>query len=73
MDADDDGGSGDDMVLRQAVQTKLPRGSTSPDKLRSPSPERPESMTLRMATLSPEHVQSPAARGTSTNDPSNCE
>ncbi|PHH86339.1 hypothetical protein CDD83_10385 [Cordyceps sp. RAO-2017] len=36
----DDGPSEDDMVLEKAIRTRLPQGSLSPDKGRSPSPDR---------------------------------
>lgn len=38
VDLDDD--SEEDMVLERAIRTRLPVGSKSPDKMRSPSPDR---------------------------------
>ncbi|KAJ4205526.1 hypothetical protein NW767_003591 [Fusarium falciforme] len=43
---DDD--SEDEMVLERAIRTKLPKGSQSPDKGRSPSPERHEDRTIQV-------------------------
>lgn len=43
---DDD--SEDEMVLERAIRTKLPKGSQSPDKGRSPSPERHEDRTIQI-------------------------
>lgn len=40
--------SEDDMVLERAIRTKLPKGSASPDKGRSPSPERSDDRTLQV-------------------------
>jgi hypothetical protein len=41
----------DDLVLEQAIRTKLPKGSMSPDKGRSPSPERSGEPTMRFERL----------------------
>ena len=35
-------------ILERAIRTRLPRGSESPFKRRSTSPERPEDVTLRL-------------------------
>ncbi|KJZ76935.1 hypothetical protein HIM_03812 [Hirsutella minnesotensis 3608] len=43
----DDGASEDEMVLEQAIRTRLPQGSMSPEKGRSPSPERTCLKTIR--------------------------
>lgn len=40
-------------VLDQAIRTRLPRGSISPDKGRSPSPHRGEDSTLRVDQKAP--------------------
>ncbi|ODA79902.1 hypothetical protein RJ55_05499 [Drechmeria coniospora] len=49
-DSDDEAPSDDDNVLEQAIRTKLPKGSQSPDKRPSPSPG-PEPNPLEDATL----------------------
>jgi hypothetical protein len=41
----------DDLVLEQAIRTKLPKGSMSPEKGRSPSPERSDEPTMRFERL----------------------
>ncbi|KAF5026123.1 hypothetical protein F66182_1771 [Fusarium sp. NRRL 66182] len=43
---DDDGE--DDVVLERAIRTKLPKGSQSPDKRRSPSPDKSDDRTLQV-------------------------
>ncbi|OAQ78680.1 hypothetical protein VFPBJ_06801 [Purpureocillium lilacinum] len=52
-DSDDDYQSDDDVVLEQAIRTRLPQGSLSPDKGRSPSPPPPEDTTLKVDHKSP--------------------
>ncbi|KZZ96790.1 hypothetical protein AAL_04019 [Moelleriella libera RCEF 2490] len=47
-DDDDDGDDDDDDVLAQAIRTRLPKGSQSPEKGRSPSPDPGQDTTLRM-------------------------
>ncbi|KFG78100.1 hypothetical protein MANI_016541 [Metarhizium anisopliae] len=50
-DSDDD--DVEDDVLQQAIRTRLPAGSQSPEKGRSPSPERGEDVTLKVENISP--------------------
>lgn len=65
---DDD--SEDEMVLERAIKTHLPRGSLSPDKGRSPSPERHEDRTVRVNSIQPAN---PATKLTiSDPTPDNC-
>ncbi|TWU77715.1 hypothetical protein ED733_008443 [Metarhizium rileyi] len=49
---EEDGLEGDE-VLQQAIRTRLPAGSQSPEKRRSPSPGRGEDATLRVDNRSP--------------------
>ncbi|QPG94455.1 hypothetical protein C2857_006104 [Epichloe festucae Fl1] len=49
----DEGDAEDDVVLEQAIRTRLPEGSQSPEKGRSPSPQRGEDATLRVHGMSP--------------------
>ena len=65
---DDD--SEDDVVLERAIQTRLPKGSMSPDKGMSPSPERQDDTTLRMNAIQP---ASPSTELTMSDPPpDNC-
>lgn len=48
-DSDDEYRSGDDVVLEQAIRTRLPQGSLSPDKGRSPSPPPTADATIKVA------------------------
>lgn len=43
----------DDVVLEQAIRTRLPEGSQSPEKGRSPSPQRGQDATMRVDGMSP--------------------
>ncbi|VUC20016.1 unnamed protein product [Clonostachys rosea] len=49
----DDPSDDDDSVLMKAIRTQLPRGSMSPEKGRSVSPERTEDITLRVNQIVP--------------------
>lgn len=53
-----------EVVLEQAIRTRLPRGSASPDKGRSVSPERVDDKTLH---FKPEERQSPPRESPSDN------
>ncbi|KAM4062932.1 hypothetical protein HRG_007745 [Hirsutella rhossiliensis] len=65
----DDGPSEDDVVLEQAIRTRLPQGSLSPDKGRSPSPDRVGDTTLRAdRKTSAAEMSRPAARAASPPD-----
>lgn len=43
----------DDVVLEQAIRTRLPEGSQSPEKGPSPSPQRGQDATMRVDGMSP--------------------
>lgn len=69
----DDGPSEEDVVLEQAIRTRLPKGSLSPDKGRSPSPDRAGDTTLRADHKSSAiETPLPAARAPPP-PPDNCE
>lgn len=48
LDDDYDDDSEDDLVLERAIRTRLPKGSASPSKGRSLSPERTEDRTIQV-------------------------
>lgn len=51
LDDYDDDDSEDDLVLERAIRTRLPKGSASPGKGRSLSPERTEDRTIQVNML----------------------
>lgn len=59
----------DNGVLEKAIRTRLPRGSESPVKGRSVSPERPEDVTLRWRASTPLVA---VAAGTAEQPSENC-
>jgi len=71
-DSDDDYQSDDDVVLEQAIRTRLPQGSLSPDKGRSPSPPPPEDTTLKVDHKSPSRELPLADLRASPQPPDNC-
>ncbi|POR31467.1 Uncharacterized protein TPAR_08286 [Tolypocladium paradoxum] len=66
----DDDQSDDDMVLEQAIRTRLPQGSLSPEKGRSPSPGPAEDTTLRVKQKSPS-LEMPLASMRASPQPDN--
>ncbi|PFH55104.1 hypothetical protein XA68_10703 [Ophiocordyceps unilateralis] len=58
----DDGPSEDDEVLEKAIRTRLPQGSMSPEKGRSPSPERVRQTTTATTTTTTTTATTPAVR-----------
>lgn len=74
----DDDESEDDIVLERAIRTRLPVGSKSPDKGRSPSPERTEDRTIEVTMedrKSPAMVRATPTTALAVRDmpPDNCE
>ncbi|CAG9943765.1 unnamed protein product [Clonostachys rosea f. rosea IK726] len=55
----DDPSDDDDPVLMKAIRTQLPRGSMSPEKGRSVSPERTEDITLKVNQIVPRAKSAP--------------
>ena len=68
----DDDQSEDDVVLEQAMRTRLPRGSSSPDKGRSPSPGPVVNSTLGVKRKG-QSLEMPLTDTRASPQPENCE
>lgn len=66
MEFDDE--SEDELVLERAIHTRLPKGSMSPDKGRSVSPERQEDRTVQVNGVQPMNLSTDFMRDPSTEN-----
>ena len=71
-DSDDEYRSDDDVVLEQAIRTRLPKGSLSPDKGRSPSPPPAEDTTVKIEQHKSPSREMPLADVRASPQPDNC-